>query len=435
MSNEEAIQPINERFDQASAEAFDLLQSLPEKITSLRGHPRRMAGQVVEMITVLSEFIDTAEEYRQSQCETLLVRNASNNAFLSTYNTLQPHIEKTIRMMPAILTAIRSSVHTCKHKGKKYYMAVVDNVSAQISDESQNVEGKLRLIAEAMEQVVSGISAIAADENHGHWVVLLNAGKERFLRDPQNKAMMNSYNKDTIRYLHDDLILSERKQLWEEYHVNPIVVLHGRYNSDLVLLCSKIRKGDYSQEQMDNYYEYVCKLDAVCVAEKLFEEPFIDTSDTLNNYIFRSNTIIDQARLAAMRQWLSDCFWKEGDDKSRKVDTTKRNQLFIPYYVLCSRDMLDNTCVPLFVRQVAEWFPDVIRAGEEDKWEGAIYDEMANWKCSSRELVSYNDLADFQHRCSMRESKCESFRLKMQECQMGLIAILKRWYQGETKRK
>ena len=429
MPDEDNIMTINERFDLASADAFCLLQSLPEKITRLRSHPRRISIQLFEMILALSDFIATADEYCQSQSETLLMRKASNRSFLQTFSTLEKNIKETFRVMPTLLDHIGNKpFHTCKHLGKRHYIAFMDETSAKMADERQNLGSYFLMILDEARRVVEQIRALERDNDTERWVMMHDASKAQFMSDPQNKPMMMSYHKEVIAYLNPERILMVRNKLMEEYRDNPIVKLHSRFGLDMPMFCAKIRKGDFSQEQLDNYFEYVCKAEAISEAEQNFCRPMtVITSDPLNNFIFRRNVCSDQPHLAEMHQWISSCLWQEGDDKANKIETAKKNQLFILYYVLCTRNVLSSTDVALFIRQMAEWFPEMIKPNTEKTWAGAIYDEAKHWKLPTGQLVPWLSMPDFERQSPMRPSKLKSFLHKMQACQAGLIALIKAW--------
>ena len=111
-------------------------------------------------------------------------------------------------------------------------------------------------------------------------------------------------------------------------------------------------------------------------------------------------------KLSALHGWLSE----------QVEAAAKRNQLFIPYYILLQLQLLKVTTVPEFVAQLEEWFPSRFDASTRKQVIGALYDESEQWKSTtSGAYPQPAALVPYIQSTKMRPTKSNLFVSRMKE--------------------
>ena len=137
------------------------------------------------------------------------------------------------------------------------------------------------------------------------------------------------------------------------------------------------------------------------------------TQEQLENIIFNAKLFNTPEKLAMLKQTIEYFFSDSPSKDDKKINVKNKNQFFCLYAALWSRpNVLANTRITDFVKQMALWFPQWITDEKDGKTikhlKEALYDEQQNWKLNNTQQ-KVTDWHLFIDQGSMSKAKAKHF--------------------------
>ena len=155
------------------------------------------------------------------------------------------------------------------------------------------------------------------------------------------------------------------------------------------------------------------KLDVLIKMLETETEVSMPVEEPMENIIFNAKLFTTPEKLAMLKQTIGNFFSDSPTKDDKKINVRNKNQFFCLYAALWSRpNVLANTRITDFVKQMALWFPqwiDVEKDGKTIKHlKEALYDEQQNWKLNNTQQ-KVTDWHLFIGQGSMSKAKARHF--------------------------
>lgn len=413
---------VHQQFDKACDEVLTNLTVLPSDMLRMTGHPAQLASTIFHVNWDVSALIAICNHYADDQESRLLVRNSVNKEVVARFrDVVKPRIKEAVDLLSAENSA---DLHdrTNRFLGTQVYDECQNEIAQMILHKSTSLSQCFRKVTALLEQSVRRLATINSTVDHDRLLSLFITRKKEWMNIKENRTIIKSFRKD-CKGMTQAQEYTERKNLRSEYSSNPIVQrIHSRFSSEPALLVEHIRKGDFSQEQLDEYFEYLHKLELLENHDTpsrqdtaLQQDIGTPESEPLQNYIFNTRKVPDNNHLAQLRQWMQTTL------------PEAKNQTVIPYYVLSVFRLLSTYEVTQFIHQMADWFPQTIPATQERQYAKALYTELEKWKSQQSDLPPYPEFLTFLRQSSFSNSKQTLLRQKVQAAYVDLNTLLKSW--------
>lgn len=133
--------------------------------------------------------------------------------------------------------------------------------------------------------------------------------------------------------------------------------------------------------------------------------------DATENIIFNPKVFNTPEKLARLKQTISGCIGENPTKDEKKIDASKKNQLFYLYAALWSLpDVIANESMVNFVRQMAIWFPEYLSLDKKEQrnYEQSLSHEKKKWE-QEGELLKVTAWKTFIKQSSMSLTKAKYF--------------------------
>ena len=133
--------------------------------------------------------------------------------------------------------------------------------------------------------------------------------------------------------------------------------------------------------------------------------------DATENIIFNPKVFNTPEKLARLKQTISGCIGENPTKDEKKIDASKKNQLFYLYAALWSLpDVIANESMVNFVRQMAIWFPEYLSLDKKEQrnYEQSLSHEKKKWE-QEDELLKVTAWKTFIKQSSMSLTKAKYF--------------------------
>ena len=118
-----------------------------------------------------------------------------------------------------------------------------------------------------------------------------------------------------------------------------------------------------------------------------------------------------EKKLYALKQTIGNFISINPIKDEKKIDASKKNQLFYLYAALWSLpDVIANESMVNFIRQMALWFPEYLSLDKKEQrnYEQSLSHEKKNWE-QEDELLKVTEWKTFFKKSSMSLTKAKSF--------------------------
>ena len=140
-------------------------------------------------------------------------------------------------------------------------------------------------------------------------------------------------------------------------------------------------------------------------------EIIIPVEESMENIIFNPKIFNTPEKLARLKQTISGCIGEKPTKDEKKIDASKKNQLFYLYAALWSLpDVIANESMVNFIRQMALWFPEYLSLDKKEQrnYEQSLSHEKKKWE-QEDELLKVTEWKTFFKKSSMSLTKAKSF--------------------------
>ena len=140
-------------------------------------------------------------------------------------------------------------------------------------------------------------------------------------------------------------------------------------------------------------------------------EIIIPVEESMENIIFNPKVFNTPEKLARLKQTISGCIGENPAQDEKKIDASKKNQLFYLYAALWSLpDVIANESMVNFVRQMALWFPEYLSLDKKEQrnYEQSLSHEKKKWE-QEDELLKVTAWKTFIKKSSMSLTKAKYF--------------------------
>ena len=140
-------------------------------------------------------------------------------------------------------------------------------------------------------------------------------------------------------------------------------------------------------------------------------EIIIPVEESTENIIFNPKVFNTPEKLARLKQTISGCIGENPAKDEKKIDVSKKNQLFYLYAALLSLpDVIANESMVNFVRQIALWFPEYLSLDKKEQrnYEQSLSHEKKKWE-QEDELLKVTAWKTFIKQSSMSLTKAKYF--------------------------
>ena len=131
----------------------------------------------------------------------------------------------------------------------------------------------------------------------------------------------------------------------------------------------------------------------------------------MENIIFNPKVFDSEKKLYALKQTIGNFISINPIKDEKKIDASKKNQLFYLYAALWSLpDVIANESMVNFVRQMALWFPEYLSLDKKEQrnYEQSLSHEKKKWE-QEDELLKVTAWKTFIKKSSMSLTKAKYF--------------------------
>ena len=155
------------------------------------------------------------------------------------------------------------------------------------------------------------------------------------------------------------------------------------------------------------------KLDVLIKMLETETEVSMPVEEPMENIIFNAKLFNTPEKLAMLKETIENFFCNHPTKDKNKINIRSKNQFFCLYAALWSRpNVLANTRITAFVKQMVLWFPQWTADAKDEKTikrlKEALYDEQQNWKLNNA-LQKVTEWHLFIAQGSMSKAKAKHF--------------------------
>lgn len=407
-----------------------------------QSHKTQPYTLLFQLTKPLSEGIAACEEYYLLSSQSLLVFNAEHAQLLNDWVSIGPTITEIFNMLPSSQndTSLSDTLtKPCQFKDTHIYNKSIDTIAQTIYQNKTEVYLFIYNSCQTITQRLKDIVDLSSRQQPADkWNETLKQGKSDYAKSRVGKASLKNFQRDVLTDIKKEDVNAEKRNLYNSFKDNPIVRLHKKLSSDTEEFIYQLREGDYTQKQLEEFYDFTNKLDALLFIQKPQSMEPKRTVPPVNQDHLNKRIIDSGYKAWQLVQVIGTLFATTKEECRTKIDTSKKNQCFILYYLLMEFGWLEPNCpVGDFVEQVAAWFPNIVP--DDPKFHSqickSVYTEKESWTDEDGLMPRYTDLQNYVAKVTnqpdhpLKARKASQFRLRMQNCYIELLKLKKEWQQ------
>ncbi len=409
-------------------------------LSTIKDHQTRPYALLFIISTPLSSIMQTCDDYALASTNLILVPNSEHKKLLEAWSNVCVSITDILDLIPDSADTTLGDTPTakpCKYKNTVRYDPSMDEIAQAIFQNRPNIGRFIRNTCVSITQrLQSFVDLSSRQQPADKWVNVLQHDKAAYAKSREGKASMKSYQHDVLNDLKKEDVKKEKSTLYTNHKDNPIVRLHKKLHSDPEEFVYKLREGNFSQENLKDFYDYAMKLDALLDIQNPHRMKSLMSVPPVDQEHLNKKVVSDGLKAWELFQAVGGFFATNEEELSQKIDPSTHNQLFIIYYLLFEMNLLEPGCtVQDFVDQLSAWYPNFVPNDQKKKDQiiGSIYAEKRNWTDDKGLMPRYCDLQNFVANATTKKGsklkarKASQFRTKMQACYIVLNNLRKKW--------